>query len=119
MPSFTRSDELRGAEFVDADLRDARFVRSDLSGVTMRAVDVANADVEAPWLFEGETFLRVNGVDVVPSSTPSSTAGSPAARSGGPPIRRDCGRPGPRWSAPGRPPWSASRRCRPAPWTCR
>jgi DinB superfamily/Pentapeptide repeats (8 copies) len=66
MATFTRSDDLLGAEFVGADLRGARFVGADLSGVVMRAVDVQGADIEAPWLFEGETFLRVNGVDVIP-----------------------------------------------------
>lgn len=66
MATFTRSDDLQGAEFVDADLRGARFVRADLSGVVMRAVDVAGADIDAPWLFDGESFLRVNGVDVIP-----------------------------------------------------
>src|SRR5215471_11038090 len=66
MATFTRSDELQGAEFVDADLRGARFVRADLSGVVMRAVEVQGADIDAPWLFDGESFLRVNGVDVIP-----------------------------------------------------
>ncbi len=66
MATFTRSDELQGAEFVDADLRGARFVRADLSGVVMRAVDVAGAEIDSPWLFDGESFLRVNGVDVIP-----------------------------------------------------
>ncbi len=66
MATFTRSDDLQGAEFVDADLRGARFVRADLSGVQMRAVDVLGADIDAPWLFDGEGFLRVNGVDVIP-----------------------------------------------------
>ncbi len=64
--TFTQSDDLQGAEFVDADLSGARFVRADLSGVVMRGVDVAGADIDAPWLFDGETFLRVNGVDVIP-----------------------------------------------------
>jgi hypothetical protein len=32
----------------------------------MRAAHVRGADIDAPWLFEGESFLRVNGVDVVP-----------------------------------------------------
>ena len=54
MATFTRSDELQGAEFVDADLRGARFVRADLSGVVMRGVDVQGADIDAPWLFDGE-----------------------------------------------------------------
>lgn len=66
MATFTRSDELQGAEFVDADLSGARFVRADLSGVVMRAVDLQGADIDAPWLFDGESSLRVNGVDVVP-----------------------------------------------------
>ena len=66
MATFTRSDDLQGAEFVDADLRGARFVRADLPGVVMRAVDVSGADIDAPWLFEGESSMRVNGVDVIP-----------------------------------------------------
>jgi hypothetical protein len=66
MATFTRSDELQGAEFVDADLRGARFVRADLSGVVMRAVDVSGADIDAAWLFGDESSLRVNGVDVIP-----------------------------------------------------
>ena len=32
----------------------------------MRGVDVQGADIDAPWLFDGESFLRVNGVDVIP-----------------------------------------------------
>ena len=66
MATFTQSDTLQGAEFVDADLRGARFVRADLSGVVMRGVEVRGAEIESPWLFEGENFLRVNGVDVIP-----------------------------------------------------
>ena len=66
MATFTRSDDLQGAEFVDADLRGARFVGADLSGVVMRGVDVDGADIDAPWLFDGDSFLRVNGVDVIP-----------------------------------------------------
>jgi hypothetical protein len=66
MATFTRADNLQGTEFVDADLRGARFVRTDLSGVVMRGVDVQGADIDAPWLFEGESSLRVNGVDVIP-----------------------------------------------------
>jgi hypothetical protein len=66
MATFTGSDDLQGAEFVDADVSGARFVRSDLSGVVMRAVEVQGADIDAPWLFEGESSLRVNGVDVIP-----------------------------------------------------
>jgi hypothetical protein len=66
MATFTGSDDLQGAEFVDANLRGARFRRADLSGVVMRAVDARGADIDAPWLFKGESFLRVNGVDVIP-----------------------------------------------------
>jgi DinB superfamily/Pentapeptide repeats (8 copies) len=66
MATSTRSDDMEGAEFVDANLHDARFRRADLSGVVMRAVDVRGADIDAPWLFNGESFLRVNGVDVIP-----------------------------------------------------
>ena len=66
MATFTRSDDLQGAEFVDADLRGARFVGADLSGVVMRGVEVQGSDIDAPWLLDGESFLRVNGVDVIP-----------------------------------------------------
>ncbi len=66
MTSVPPSDTLRATELVDVDLRGARFVRADLSGVVMRAVDVAGADIDAPWLFDGESVLRVNGVDVIP-----------------------------------------------------
>ena len=66
MATFARSDDLRGAEFVGADLRGARFVEADLSGVVMRGVYVHGADIDAPWIFDGESFLRVNGVDVIP-----------------------------------------------------
>ncbi len=66
MATFTRSDNLQGAEFVDTNLRGARFVGADLSGVVMSGVDVAGADIDAPWLLDGESFLRVNGVDVTP-----------------------------------------------------
>jgi hypothetical protein len=66
MASFTGSDDLERAEFVDANLRAARFVRTDLSEVVMRAVDVQGADIDAPWLLGGGSSLLVNGVDVVP-----------------------------------------------------
>src|SRR5690348_8137127 len=66
MATFTRSDDLRAAKFVDVNLRGARFVGADLSGVVMRGVEVGRADIDAPWLSDGESFLRVNGVDVIP-----------------------------------------------------
>lgn len=58
-------DDLTPPTFADRDLSRARFVGCDLSGVVMRGVVVEGADIDAPWLFEGEG-LRVNGVDVTP-----------------------------------------------------
>ena len=66
MATFTGSDDLQGAEFVDADLSGARFVGANLSGAVMRGVQVEDADIDAPWLLSGESFLLVNGVDVTP-----------------------------------------------------
>jgi DinB superfamily/Pentapeptide repeats (8 copies) len=66
MATFTRADELREAEFVGTNLSRARFVRADLSGVVMRGVAVQGTEIDSPWLFDGEGFLRVNGVDVIP-----------------------------------------------------
>lgn len=54
------------AQFVGTDLRGARFVGADLSGSVLRGVDVQRAEIEAPWLFDGDGVLLVNGVDVVP-----------------------------------------------------
>jgi len=50
-------------QFLDRDLRGARFIECDLSDVVMRGVDIAGMDIDAPWLSEGPG-LRVNGVDV-------------------------------------------------------
>ena len=66
MAAFARSENLQGAELNGADLRGARFIESDLSGVVMRGVQVAGADIDAPWLSDGESYLRINGVDVIP-----------------------------------------------------
>ncbi|WP_109509680.1 DinB family protein [Nocardioides speluncae] len=87
MATFGRTDDLRGAEFLDADLSldppmaayratapiggsrlsGSRFVGADLSGVVMRGVEVQGADIDAPWLLEGgSSSLVVNGVDVAP-----------------------------------------------------
>ena len=53
-------------QFVDEDLRGARFVRSLLSGAVMRGVDVQGADIDAPWLSDEGAAFVVNGVDVAP-----------------------------------------------------
>ena len=66
MATFDQTDDFTKATFVDVSLRGARFVRSDLSGAVMRGVEVGGADIDAPWLFDGGNFLRVNGVDVAP-----------------------------------------------------
>jgi DinB superfamily/Pentapeptide repeats (8 copies) len=60
MPDLTPS----GREFVDTDLRSARFIGTDLSGVVMRGVVLVGADIDTPWLDKGS--LHVNGVDVAP-----------------------------------------------------
>lgn len=65
MRTFTPSDDLQAAEFLGTNLRSARFVGADLSGAVMRGVDVQGADIDAPWLLDGESFLRINGIDVV------------------------------------------------------
>lgn len=64
--TFGRSDDLQGAEFVDVNLRGARFVGADLSGAVLRGVDIDRAEIDAPWLLDGEGSLVVNGVDVAP-----------------------------------------------------
>ena len=66
MAAEGRSEEPAAQTFVDESLRGARFVRCDLSGAVMRGVDVAGADIDAPWLFDDGGALVVNGVDVVP-----------------------------------------------------
>lgn len=66
MATFNRSDDLQGAKFVGVDLSGARFVGAELSGVVMRGVEVRKTEIDAPWLSNGENFLRVNGVDVIP-----------------------------------------------------
>ena len=66
MVRFTRSDDLRGAEFDGADLRGARFVGADLSGVVVRGSEVQQVEIDSPWLLDDDNVLLVNGVDVVP-----------------------------------------------------
>ncbi len=52
-----------GKQWVERDLRGARFVECDLSHVVMRGVEIAGMDIDAPWLSNGPGLL-VNGVDV-------------------------------------------------------
>jgi hypothetical protein len=66
MAADDRSGDPAARTFVDESLRGARFVRCDLSGAVMRGVDVAGADIDAPWLFDDGGTLLVNGVDVAP-----------------------------------------------------
>lgn len=64
MTKFGQSDDLEGAEFVEANLRGSRFVESDLSGAVMRGVDIQGADIDSPWLGEPGGSLKVNGIEV-------------------------------------------------------
>ena len=66
MARFNHSDDLRGSEFKNTDLRESRFFGADLSNVVMRGVELQGADLDAPWLFEGDATLLVNGVNVIP-----------------------------------------------------
>ncbi len=52
-------------QFLERNLRGARFVECDLSDVVMRGVDIAGMDIYAPWLSHGPG-LQVNGIDVAP-----------------------------------------------------
>lgn len=66
MATFDGTDDLQEAQFLQTNLRRARFVSCDLSDAVMRSVDMTGADIDAPWLLEGDSSLLVNGVDVVP-----------------------------------------------------
>src|SRR5262249_15611859 len=66
MATFSRSDDLQNAVFRGVNLSGARFAESDLSNVVMRGVDIAGSDIDAPWLSEAGSVLRVNGIDVAP-----------------------------------------------------
>lgn len=61
MVTFTGDDDLRGAEFVRADLRHAVFRDTTLRGVRMRGVDLTGADLDGA--IDG---LRIAGVEVAP-----------------------------------------------------
>ena len=41
-----------GEQFVDRDLRGARFIECDLSDVVMRGVEVVGMKIDARWLRE-------------------------------------------------------------------
>ncbi|MFD1053220.1 DinB family protein [Terrabacter terrigena] len=64
--SDSPAEALRDRTFRDRDVRRARFVGCDLSGVVVRGSDVAGMEIDSPWLMEGDARLLVNGVDVVP-----------------------------------------------------
>lgn len=66
MATLSQSDGVQRAPLVEVDLRRARLVGPDLSGAVLRAAEVAGADIDAPWLLDGQNVLLVNGVDVVP-----------------------------------------------------
>jgi uncharacterized glyoxalase superfamily protein PhnB len=58
----TPTDRPPPTEFVERNLRGARFVRSDLSNVVMRGVSISGVAIDG----EIEGALNVNGVDVAP-----------------------------------------------------
>lgn len=64
MATYFRTKEFEGASFVKASLKGATLRFSDVSDVTMRAVDVNGLDIDSHDL--GFGTLTVNGVDVVP-----------------------------------------------------
>ncbi len=64
MATYFRTKEFEGASFVKASLKGATLRFSDVSDVTMRAVDVNGLDIDSHDLAFGT--LVVNGVDVVP-----------------------------------------------------
>ena len=66
MKTFDHTNDLQGASFTATNLRGARFIRADLSAAVMRGVDLAGADIDAPWLAEDGSTLLINGVDVAP-----------------------------------------------------
>jgi hypothetical protein len=80
------------------------FRRADLSGVVMRAVDMRAADIDAPWLFDGDSFFRVNGVDVIPLVEAQLNRRLPGRAAAAPQIPMACAPPEPRSSGRGRHP---------------
>lgn len=64
MTTYSGTKEFEGASFIKTSFRGAIVRFSDVSGVTMRSVDVDGLDIDSHDLFFGS--LVVNGVDVVP-----------------------------------------------------
>jgi hypothetical protein len=64
--SEAQPESLSGRTFRNRDVRGARFIGCDLTGVVVRGSEVAGMEVDSPWLVEEGGPLLVNGVDVVP-----------------------------------------------------
>jgi hypothetical protein len=61
MTRYERTDDFRGAEFVDVDMSGAVLREVDLSGARMKGVLLIGADIDG-----AINGLRVNGVEVAP-----------------------------------------------------
>lgn len=59
-------ENMSGKTFLRRSLRESRLIACDLSGVVVRGSLVDGMEIDSPWLFEGDSRLLVNGVDVVP-----------------------------------------------------
>ncbi|WP_104181729.1 DinB family protein [Arthrobacter sp. B0490] len=64
MTTYFGTKEFEGATFIRTSFKDATLRFSDVSGMSMRGVDVGGLDIDSHDLFFGS--LLVNGVDVVP-----------------------------------------------------
>jgi len=64
MTTYSGSQEFEGATFVRTSFRDATLRSCDLSGVTMRSVEVGGLEIDSHDLYFSS--LIINGVDVVP-----------------------------------------------------
>ena len=63
--------------FTNRTLRASRFIGCNLAGVVVRGSEVADMEIDSPWLMESGSSLVVNGVDVVPFVDPELTLRSP------------------------------------------
>ena len=59
-------EPLAGRTFTQRTLRASRFVECDLAEVVIRGSEVADMEIDSPWLMEDGNRLLVNGVDIVP-----------------------------------------------------